>query len=276
MKAIIMKMRKLLISSLLLTAFTTNANSASFDIDGDLSDWGVSHNGNANDWTPDAGIEYTVEDQNTYKLEPGSGGQFYDAEAIYARKDTANNTLSIALATGHNPNTSNDQVYNYGAGDFAIDFGRDGTFEAGININPAGDGFGILAGVYKVTEWALGLWADDTTPGYVNAEHPTSIVEGDLLGVANLAISGPKQGYGEWNLTHNHYFYEMELSLDLLRDAGWQGESFDIHWTQNCGNDSIVVDPPSTVPTPGTLVLLLVGVAGLRLSNNKFKAPLMA
>jgi len=274
-----MKMRKLLISSLLLTAFTTNANSAGFNIDGDLSDWGVSHNGNANDWTPtpNTGIQYTIEDQNTAKLEPGWGGQNYDAEAIYAHKDTANNTLSIALATGHNPETANNPSGNsFGAGDFAIDFGRDGTFEAGINIKPSGDGFGVLAGVYKVTEWALGLWADDTTPGYVNAEHPTSIVEGDLLGVASLAISGPEKGYGEWNPNHNHYFYEMELSLDLLRDAGWQGESFDIHWTQNCGNDSIIVDPPSAVPTPGTLVLLLAGFAGLRLSNTKFKTPLMA
>jgi len=272
-----MKMRKLIISSLLLTSITSNVNAATFNIDGDLSDWGVSHNSNANDWTPTAnmGIQYTVEDQNTYKLNPGYGGQKYDAEAIYAHKDTANNTLSIALATGHNPKTANNPSGNsFGAGDFAIDFGRDGSFEAGINIKPSWDGFGVLAGVYKVTEWALGLW--NTTSDYVKEEHPTSIVEGDYLGLANLAISGPKKGYGEWTPNHNHYFYEMELSLDLLRDAGWQGESFDIHWTQNCANDSIIVDPPSAVPTPGTLVLLLAGFAGLRLSNSKYRAPLMA
>lgn len=263
-----MKMRKLILSSLLLTAFNGNVNAATFDIDGDLSDWGVSHNGNAADWTPNAGILYTVEDQYKNRLEPGSGGQRYDAEAIYADKDTASNTLSIALATGHNPETANRPSRNrFGAGDFAIDFGRDGSYEVGINIKPGWDAFGVVAGIYKVTEWAYGLWADETTPGYVNAEHPTSIVTGDLLGLANLAISGPQTGFGEWNPNHKHYFYEMSLSLDLLTAAGWQGESFNIHWTQNCGNDSIIVDPPSTVPAPNTLILLLLGYVGFRASK---------
>jgi len=255
-----MKMRKLIISSLLLVTFNGNVNAAPFTIDGDLNDWGVSHNGNAADWTPDAGILYTVEDQYKNRLEPGYGGQRYDAEAIYAHKGTEN--LSIALATGHDPETRNNR-HNYGAGDFAIDFGRDGSYEVGINIKPSWDVFGVIAGVYKVTEWAYGLWADDTTPGYVNAEHPTSIVTGDLLGLANLAISGPQTGFGAWNENHQHYFYEMSLNLDLLTAAGWQGESFNIHWTQNCGNDSIIVDPPSTVPVPSTLILLLLGFVGL-------------
>lgn len=250
-----------------------NTNAALFNIDGDLSDWGVNRNGNASDWTPTAniGIQYTVEDQYKNKLEPGYGGQRYDAEAIYAHKDNASNTLSIALATGHNPNTPNNPSNNsFGAGDFAIDFGRDGTFEVGINIKPSWDGFGVLAGVYKVTEWAYGLWGkpNHEIPGYVNAEHPTSIVKGNLLGLANLAISGPEKGYGQWNSNHNHYFYEMDLNLDLLNAAVWQGESFDIHWTQNCGNDSIMVDPPSTIPTPGTLMLLIFGFIGFRLSNK--------
>jgi len=262
------KMRKLLVLYLLII-LNSNTNAASFDIDGDLSDWGVRHNGNASDWVPTAnmGIQYTIEDQNTYKLEPGFGGQRYDAEALYAHKDIASNTLFIALATGHNPETSNSNGH-YGAGDFAIDFGRDGTFEVGINIKPSWDGVGVLAGVYQVTEWAYGLWDGNDLAGYVKFEHPTSIVEGDKLGLANLAISGPEKGYGEWDSNHNHYFYEMSLSLDLLTKAGWQGESFDIHWTENCGNDSIIVDPPASVPAPGTIILLLFGAVGLKLSNR--------
>jgi hypothetical protein len=271
-----MKMRKLLITSMLLTAFNANVNAATFNIDGDLRDWGVSQNGNATDWTPNAGIYYAVEDQHQSYLEPGYGGQRYDAEAIYAHKDS--NTLSIALATGHNPETANASG-SYGAGDFAIDFGKDGTYEMGINIKPSWDSFGVTAGVYSVTEWAFGLWGEGGSyagpTGYVRAEHPTSIEQGNFLGAANLAISGPQAGFGQWT-NDTHYFYEMSLSLDLLRDAGWQGESFNIHWTQNCANDSIIVDPPATVPTPATLMLFLAGFVGLRMTKENHGGRMLA
>lgn len=266
-------MRKLLISSLLLVVFNADINASSspsgFSVDGDLSDWGISKNGNVTDWTPAMGISYIVEDQHPewgQPLEPGYGGQKYDAEALYTSRDET--SLFVALATGHNPETINNPSGNsFGAGDFAIDFGQDGSYEVGINIKPNWDGFGIVAGVYSVTEWAYGLWADDTTPGYVNKEHPTSIVRGDLLGTASLSISGPQSGFGEWG-NDDHFFYEMGLNLDLLTAAGWQGDNFNVHWTQNCGNDSIMVESSTTVPTPGTLMLLIAGFIGLKMTKK--------
>jgi hypothetical protein len=269
-----MKTRKLLVSSLLLATFSTNSNAIT--IDGDLSDWGVSRNGNASDWTPtaNAGIQYTVEDQHEKKLDPGYGGQLYDAEAIYAYKNDT--TLFIALATGHNPETANNPNSNsFGAGDFAIDFGKDGIYELGINIKPSWDDFGVAAGVYKNVKWDYSpFWADDPLSGYVKSEHPTSIVGGDWLGDANLSISGPQTGFGDWK-DDTHYFYEMSLELKLLRLAGWNNESFNIHWTQNCANDSIIVDPPASVPTPSILMLLLAGLIGIRITKKSGKRALV-
>jgi hypothetical protein len=55
----------------------------------------------------------------------------------------------------------------------------------------------------------------------------------------------------------------MSINTSLLTAAGWEGESFNIHWTQNCANDSIIVDPPAAVPEPGTLALLPLGLLSL-------------
>lgn len=262
-----MKMRTLLVPYILLITISTNVNAIPFTIDGDLSDWGINPTGNIADWTPtpNVGIQYTVEDQHYNRLEPGYGGQRYDAEALYAYKGV--DTLFIALATGHNPEKANKSPYSFGAGDFAIDFGRDGSYEMGINIKPGWDDFGVVAGVYEKVEWAYGLWADETTPGYVKYEHPTSIVNGTHLGDADLSISGPQTGFGDWEYD-THYFYEMSLDLGLLTKAGWKGESFNIHWTQNCANDSIIVDPPAAVPTPSVLMLLLAGFIGFGVTKK--------
>jgi hypothetical protein len=256
-------MHLMIIAGMLTSA---GAQAIAINVNGDLADWGVQHNGNASDWTPtpNNNIQVTIEDQHSSYLDPGYGGQDYDAEAIYALiKD---NKLFIALATGHNPNTFNDPINNsYGAGDFAIDFGRDGTYELGVNIKLGGDTFGVHGGVYEVSKWDYGLWNDNLSSGYTKSKHPTSIVAGKHLGDAALFISSGQTGYGQWASQFPndlHYFYEMSFDLSLLTSANWDKKAFDIHWTQNCANDSIIVDPPS-VPEPGTLALLPLGLLGL-------------
>jgi hypothetical protein len=250
------------ISLLLFSSISVYASN--FVIDGDLSDWGVQRTGQVSDWTPNAGIYYTIEDQNTSYLEPGWGGQAYDAEALYVYLSDTH--LYIAMATGHDPNrTDNPERDTYGAGDFAIDFGKDGSYEAGINIKPAWDTFGVNGGFYSGSNlnWGYGLFEDGATQGYVKSEHPTSILDGTLLGQAVLAInSTPQNGFGQWQ-ADNHYFYEMSLSRQLLQAAGWQGESFNVQWTMNCANDSIITDPPATVPEPSSLLLSIFGFVGL-------------
>ena len=146
-----------LVSAAVSTAFGavltfSGAAAAAFTIDGNLNDWGINHT----TWAPSAGIHATVEDQTgsgSFFLAPGWGGQAYDAEALYAQ--ILGNTLYIALATGHNPTTAqNPGANSYGAGDFAIDFGKNGSYEVGINVITGG--FGVAGGVYGgATDLAL-------------------------------------------------------------------------------------------------------------------------
>lgn len=263
-------MNNTLMRMMIVAGLLTSAGAQAVVIDGNLADWGVDagiHSaGNVSDWTPNPGVHYTVEDQHgNSRLDAGWGGQAYDAEALYVSLDAG--TLYIALATGHKPGTRQGGG-SYGAGDFAIDFGRDGSYELGINIKPAWDAFGVSGGVYKTSgnDWSYGIWNDNAIPGFIKSEHPTSLKGGQNIGaVTALAIDSVGQrNIGEWS-GDTHYFYEMALSSQLLADAGWQGESFNVHWTMNCANDTILADPPSatSVPEPGTLALLPLGMAGL-------------
>jgi len=262
---------------MIVAGMLTSAGAQAIAIDGNLADWGIARTGHASDWTPTSnkGIQFTIEDQQDSYLNPGYGGQAYDAEAIYAvfGKDADGiDKLFIALATGHNPNTLNNPDGNsYGAGDFAIDFGKNGTYELGINIKHVinsktvdKEAFGIEGGVYGKPNWALGLWNSTGAyqPSNPDPKNPAHLTAGDYLGLAYLSYTTIGQtGYGQWS-EDTHYFYEMSVGLDLLTAAGWNGSAFNIHWTQNCANDSIMVDPPS-VPEPGTLALLPLGLLGL-------------
>ncbi len=261
------------ILSLAISAGVSQAWALTISIDGNLNDWGI----DPATWLPsDPRIHARNEDQTggggTY-LNPGWGGQAYDAEAMYAL--IQGGRLYVALATGHNPRTlHNPSTNSYGAGDFFLDFGRDGSYELAININhrlPSGfESTFIEGGVYQVSSHALGLWEENDTQYPVSpAKRPTYLTAGDYVGMAELVYTTTAvTGWGS-HTTDRHYFYELGVGLDLLTSAGWDGSPFNIHWTMNCANDTIwLASPPRhAVPAPATLGLLALGLlklAGLR------------
>ncbi|MBS3963562.1 MAG: PEP-CTERM sorting domain-containing protein [Methylomonas sp.] len=258
-----------------LFALTTMlpVHAASIVVDGNVSDWGLSRNGNANDWIPNrvisSNLEYIIEDQTggaSVRLFPGWGGQAYDVEALYAFTNTSH--LFIALITGLSPNTPNNPAANsYGPGDFAIDFGSDGSFEFGIETTGANAG-----AVFRISEWAYGLWDSlgNYNPTNPDRRHPTSILAGILVGDGDLIYTDTP--FKNMGVHRNDAHYVIEAAIPLSVFTGFSGK-FDIHWTMNCANDALLLDPflpPSAVPEPSIIALLAFGILAL---SNRRSAP---
>lgn len=241
---------------LALATLCVASHAQAYVIDGNFTDWGIQQTGNASDWKPNSSVKaWTQEDQtggaNAY-LNPGYGGQKYDAEAIYVDWDSSN--VYVGLFTGLPPGTKNANG-NYAPGDFAFDFGDDGSYEFGlVTTGTAGK---TIGGLYKQVNWGKGLW-DNVTP--------TAVLGGTLAGVGNLMF--PASGYKNIGTYKNdtHYFIEASIPISAF-GAFWgpngPNEKFYLQWTMYCGNDVIGLDPPAQVPEPASGLLVALGLGSL-------------
>jgi hypothetical protein len=228
-------MKKVIIALIMMTAVMALSGQANaFTIDGLLNDWGVTPGVyGASDWTPNDGIMYTVEDQNTYYLNPGYGGQKFDAEAMYGKID--GDKFYIAIVTGM-------PMGGYGGelpGDIFLDLGNNNIY----GIKTIGADKGKL---FKGASW-------NDSPYWPASKFTTMISgTGTDLGLIDDYF------YGYTYATGEHYVLEMAISTSLF-GSDWQNKAI-LQWTETCGND--VIGLTVHTPEPATMIMMGIGLLG--------------
>lgn len=255
----------ILVTVLLGGNATLSANT--YVIDGNLSDWHVdlgaaSSAGYLDSHLPSGGIDIDVitednVDASMYSPYVGPGYSYqnlFDAEAMYVDNDADN--LYIAIVTGL-PRAGSDVPWNstwFLPGDIGINTNPlvDSTYEYAIDVSSY-DGVNATAKLYNNASW---------NPVYYSAyaaANPWTINPGSLSSTYVDFVYGYVQ--------NTHYVLEAKIPLASLglasAGSGSAVRSLDIHWTMQCGNDTLNLraDVNPVAPEPGTMVLLLVGLA---------------
>ncbi|WP_198262956.1 PEP-CTERM sorting domain-containing protein [sulfur-oxidizing endosymbiont of Gigantopelta aegis] len=224
-------------------------------------------------WDTDGWTQFANDEGHTSG--PGGGGQEFDAEYLYYKKD--GNTLSLGLQTGFDV-VDGHLLYgnkNYYAGDLALSFdgattiGDASTYEYGVDFGLYTEGYynvgtgvdmgitGIAgtddAGLYNASSWSNNIY-------YSSQSSPFALNGGTL--VKSLLTNN----YGQES---DSYFRTVSFDITGLG----LGSDFDIdaHWTMSCGNDNI--NGGFSIPEPTMLSLMGVSLLGLGfVRRRKIKA----
>ncbi len=246
----------LILASILTLGFSAKA-SAAIVVDGLVSDWGVAPGAyGASDWTPNSGAFFAQEDQNPAVdyLNPGWGGQSFDVEALYFKREA--DFAYFAVISGFPLEGRVYQGGNYYAGDFAIDFGSNGSYDFGVETSGANQGK-----LYGTPTWQNPLF---TICG------PYALAGGTLLGDTTFAYD--KTTY----IGTGHYAFEFSIPISLF-GSFWTDSSyvpnFTAKWTMSCGNDCLDLNIPNVPhsPEPATAVMMMLGLSGLAFSSVRKK-----
>lgn len=188
-------------------------------------------------------------------VDPGWGGQSFDAEYLFYKWDRTAGTVTIGLQTGFDVVTGKvvHGGRNYYAGDlaltfdrlpgkqFAVDFGLQ-TRDKNGNLVDTGSGTGIDAmGVYEVSSWNNNINFGASAPYAMN---------GGTLKALMTTTSGYDAVAASYFRTVTFEYADLGLSTAF---------NMDMHWTMSCGNDAI--DGTAHIPVPGSLPLLGLGLA---------------
>lgn len=210
---------------------------------------------------------------------PGGGGQAFDVEFLFYKFDQATGTLSVGLQTGFDISDGH-QIYNnksYYGGDLALSFDGDkSSYEFAVDFGNLTKGYyGTNLGTDAAGLYSVNTWNNEVYNGH-NVSHPFAMASGTFLTAGNMTKGsginkavGPDDGNFGSNKTSYYNMFSFNIGALGLSASTL---NLDAHWTMSCGNDFLDATADITVPEPGSIALLGLGLMGLLACRRRQKA----